>query len=94
MACLEIWVFLYVMTSACVAYKLAYLIRQSAALPAMTARVSRIVALIAGTFIVIRMIEVAEGKVAVKPFDVAMQFLWCVVLYFVINLIGRRKSVW
>lgn len=94
MACLHVWTTLYVITSVCVVYKLAYLIRQSAALPSTAAHVSRFVALFAGTAIVIRMNEAVQGEVTVEPFDVGMQLLWCVILYFVINMVGRRKSVW
>lgn len=94
MACFEVWTGLYVITSVCVVYKLAYLIRQAAALPHISAHLTRLGALFAGTLIAFRMMEAAKGKVVVDPFDVGMQLLWCVILYFVITMLGRRKHVW
>lgn len=85
---------LYVLASVCVVYKLAYLVRQAASLPNIGVLVVRFVAVFAGTLLVWRVVEVTDGKIAVAPVDIALQLAWCVILYLVINAIGRRKRVW
>lgn len=85
---------LYVLASVCVVYKLAYLIRQAASIRTMPIRVMRIAAVLAGTAIVWRTIEVTEGKIAPQPFDLLMQVIWCVILYLFISVLGRKKRVW
>lgn len=85
---------LYVLASICVVYKLAYLVRQTAALPNFVVYPVRIVAVSAGTLIIWRVVEVTEGEVTAEAFDVALQIAWCVVLYSVIMLLGRRRHVW
>lgn len=85
---------LYVLASVCVVYKLAFLIRQAASIRTMPIRLMRVAAVVAGTIIVWRTIEVTEGEIALEPFDLLMQVIWCVVLYLFISVLGRKKRVW
>jgi len=85
---------LYVLASLCVVYKLAFLIRQSACLPSSMVFAIRLVGVLAGTNIIVRIIGVTMGDVAVEVFDVTTQLAWCFILYCGIVALGRKKQVW
>jgi len=84
----------YFVASLCVVYKLAYLVRQAAPLAGLAAFAFRILAVLAGTAMLYRMVQVVRGDEVVQWIDVAHQLGWCLILYFIIVMVGRKKNVW
>lgn len=84
----------YVLGAICIVYKLAFLIRQIARLPAPLAILIRAAGLLMGTLVALRAVHVFDEREHIAPYDVFVQLGWCLLLATVIVLIGRRRKVW
>lgn len=90
----ELMLFFYVMASLCVVYKLAYFVRQSAFVQGSLIQPLRWMAVLIGTGVIYRVIQVTDSKAWVEMFDAVSQIMWCVILYLLILMIGRKKRAW
>jgi hypothetical protein len=84
----------YVLGAICIVYKLAFLIRQTASLPAPVVLVFRLAGVTLGTVVIMQALEVFNDRAQVGPSAVAMQAAWCLVLASIIIIIGRRQKAW
>ena len=84
----------FVFGAICVVYKLAFLLRQTAFLPAAMVLPFRIAGLALGTVICLKATQVVDDSVDVQPLDLALLLACCVFLISVIVIVGRRRKVW
>lgn len=84
----------FVFGAICVVYKLAFLLRQTAFLPAAMVQPFRIAGLVLGTVICLKATQVVDDSVDVQPLDLALLLACCVFLISVIVIVGRRRKVW
>jgi hypothetical protein len=84
----------YVLGAICVVYKLAFLLRQTAFLPAPMVFPFRMAGLAIGTAICLKTARVVDSRADVSALDLAMLLACCAFLISVILIIGRRRNAW
>jgi uncharacterized membrane protein len=84
----------YVLGTACIVYKLAFLIRQTAGLSLYMAMAFRIVCFTFGCAAAFRAFIVIDQGRPIEAVDLVMQLALCAVLIFTIVQVGRRQKVW
>ena len=85
---------LFGLSALCIVYKLAYLVRQSAALPGPVVRPFRVLAVTLGTLITFQVATSVDAQETPSISDILINISWCAVLAAIIVMVGRGRHVW